>query len=90
MHARQRLGKRLGEGAFVLGMPKREQQADRHGLDLEEPDRVRGAARLIRRQRDQRSVGAAALADLDHALVGNHRCGVRRRQPVQVRAVLAA
>ncbi len=72
----------LGDRPLVRGVAEREEQADRDRLDAVE---VRQRVEL---ERLEHAVGADPLADAVTALERDERLGVRRAEPVELRAVL--
>ena len=80
--ARQAPPQLLRDGPLVRGVAEREKQADRDRLDAVE---VRQRVEL---ERLEHAVGADPLADAVTALERDERLGVRRAEPVELRAVL--
>jgi hypothetical protein len=89
VHVGQRLPDRLAHGALVLGVQEREQQADRHGLDLGLAQRVDRLAHAAVVERLDLPVGAHPLAHAEAQLARDERLGPALGQRVERRAVLA-
>ena len=80
----------LADQPLVLGVPKREQEADRHGLDLSFPQSADGRLHAAGVERRELPVRSHALAHREAQLAWHERRRAVRGQGVQRRAVLAA